>query len=424
MDLSKLDALSGLIPNELGARLYSLAAEVSPALSIVEIGAYHGKSTSYLAAGARCPVYSVDPWSEDESAWRSSAMRRLPSPEREKWEAQLRSVGLRDGVEAMQMTSVAAAARYDGPPIGLLYIDADHHDHAAAVDLLAWTRHLAPGATVAWDDYGTPSNPGVKTAVDRLAEQGLITAPEVHGRLAVATWARRHMRMSVSIMAHPVRSAEAEELRGWLGDVPIVYDTNPEPSADPRQRWDTGKAAWMEHDPSADWHMVIQDDALVCEDMIAGMESALTVLGPDGLVSAYTGKGRPNQLSVRNALNTARIHKWQWTHTWSLNWGVAIIAPVSTIPDMLEWCSRPAREMTNYDMRIGQYYRDIVHWRTRYTIPSLADHRDTFSLVGHGQGGYRVAHNALTGSALDIDWSRHDGLAIDVPRTAIRKHPE
>src|SRR5690606_8833370 len=159
-------ALSGLIPNELGARLYSLAAEGSPALSIGEIGAYHGKSTSYLAAGARCPVYSVDPWSEGESAWRSSAMRRLPSPARGEGEALLRGAGVGHVGEAMQLRSVAAAARYDGPPSGLLYVDADHHGHAAAVDLLAWTRHLAAGATVAWDDYGAPSNPGVKTAVD------------------------------------------------------------------------------------------------------------------------------------------------------------------------------------------------------------------------------------------------------------------
>jgi len=54
-------------------------------------------------------------------------------------------------------------------------------------------------------------------------------------------------------------------------------------------------------------------------------------------------------------------------------------------------------------MRIGQYYRDIIGWRTWYTHPSLADHRDTGSLVGHGQGGNRRAHTHHPGSALDID---------------------
>lgn len=423
MGLDELGALQGLITNELGARLHGLAEAVSPEHAIVEIGAYHGKSTAYLAYGARGPVYSVDPWSEDESAWRSSVMGRLPSPEFGTWDAQLRSVGLRGRVTPMQMTSVRAAARYDGPPIGLLYIDADHHDHAAAVDLLAWTRHLAPGAVVAWDDYGTTTNPGVTTAVHRLNDQGLVSFPEVDGRLAVTTWTGTRARLSASIMAHPRRQAEAEELSSSIG-VPVVYDTNPIPSPDPAQRWATGRAAWEAHDPGADWHMVIQDDAVACADLLPGLEVALSLLGDSGLVSAYTGTGRPNQTNVRVMLANARNNKHSWAHTWSLNWGVAIIAPTSTITDMLAWCSRPARGKTNYDMRIGQYYRDILGWRTYYTHPSLVDHRDHESLVGHGSGGTRVAHEHHKGSALNIDWSRHNGLPVEVPESVRRKHPE
>ena len=210
-------------------------------------------------------------------------------------------------------------------------------------------------------------------------------------------------------MAHPARKAEAEELQESLDrPVEIIYDTNPAPSSDPRQRWANGRRCWEAHDPSADYHMVIQDDAIACEDLIAGLEIALDHLGPEGLVSPYTGTGRPDQKNVARALNSAHLRGHSWLSTWSLNWGVAIIAPIATISDMLAWCGRSARSRLNYDMRIGRFYRDILGWRTWYTYPSLVDHRNGESLVGHG--GDRHAHRFHAGSALDVPWGAHDGL--------------
>lgn len=225
---------------------------------------------------------------------------------------------------------------------------------------------------------------------------------------------RRPMHLSAAVMAHPARDTEVEELLGELDrDIPVAWDNGGAPSPDPQRRWATGMAAWEMHNADADWHMVIQDDAVVCPDLLAGLEAALSEIGPEGLVSAYTGTGRPDQHNVQRALAHATDKGHAWLSTYSLNWGVAIIAPVHTIPDMLEWCSQPGRATTNYDMRIGQYYRDILGWRTWYTHPSLVDHRDDESLIGHG--GSRVAHIHHQASALGIDWSRHDGLNLDVP---------
>src|SRR5690606_21933434 len=96
------------------------------------------------------------------------------------------------------------------------------------------------------------------------------------------------MKLSVSIMAHPVRQEAAEYVQDKLGgDVPIVYDQNPKPSAAKAQRWATGRRAWEAADPSADFHMVVQDDVLVAENVLPALEGALDELGPDGVVSAY-----------------------------------------------------------------------------------------------------------------------------------------
>lgn len=214
------------------------------------------------------------------------------------------------------------------------------------------------------------------------------------------------MKLSAKIMAHPVRKKEAERVQSCLDrGVEIIYDTVDVPSKDPRQRWANGRRAWESYDPSADWHMVIQDDAIVCEDLMAGLEEALSVLGPQGLVSAYTGTGRPNQYHIRRALRHAVDKGHSWMTTRSLCWGVAIILPTNVIDGMLKWCDHRDRSRMNYDMRIGVYARDVLKWKTWYTIPSLVDHADGPSLVGHG-GTKRSAHQFHTGSALDVDWTR------------------
>lgn len=427
-DMSKLAELEGLIPVALGEKLYEMAKNVYSEYAIVEIGSYHGKSTAYLTAGSadgnKPQVFAVDPWSEDVSAWRRAVADKLPSPEFDTWDAQLRSVRLRSKVTPLRNVSLEASKEYSGPPIGLLYIDGDHSETAAATDLLMWARHLAPDAIVAWDDYGTRGNPGVEVAVKRLVKHGTVSNLETFDRLAVARYTGRSVSLSAAIMAHPVRSEQVDELLGQLDrDVLVSYDKKAVPSKDPAQRWATGKAAWELYDVNADWHMVIQDDAVVSQDFLAGFEIALAQVGTDGLVSAYTGTGRPDQANVKRAIRSADKNEHNWLSTWSLNWGVAFAVPTYTIPDMLEWCSKEARFTRNYDMRIGQYYRDILGWRTWHTYPSLVDHRDTASLVGHGQGGNRHAHKPLHGSALGVDWSKHDGLDLSVPITARRSHP-
>lgn len=227
------------------------------------------------------------------------------------------------------------------------------------------------------------------------------------------------MRLSAAIMGHPVRRRYVNQLRAQLDrDVPVIYDENPIPSADPKQRWRVARRAWEAHDPDADWHLVLQDDAAITHDLLAGLEKALDQMprdtrgNPAGLVSAYSGTGRPDQQAVARALARAEEHDHTWYPLRSLYWGVAVIAPVWTIPKMLDWCSREtywsSQSVSNLDYRIGRYYRDMRHWRTWYLIPSLVEHRDLKSLVGHDYGPPRVAHNfpGTRASALSFDWAK------------------
>lgn len=182
-DLARLD---GLITPQVGEVLYQLARAVPVELAIVELGSYKGASTAYLAAGSRdglgAHVYAVDAWAHDVTAPRWS-----PVASRAEFDTQLRSVGLREYVTAIQARTTNAALSYDGLPIGLLFVDADHSEPGVLADVRAWRRHLADGATVILDDYRTDRNPGVERALTQLLHEAtLAELVDVRaGRLAV-----------------------------------------------------------------------------------------------------------------------------------------------------------------------------------------------------------------------------------------------
>jgi predicted O-methyltransferase YrrM len=191
LSLDELADLDGLIPREVGEHLLKLASRVPSDQAIVELGSYRGKSTCYLATGARqgngAHVYAVDAWSEEVSAWRSKILDRLPSPLYADFRAQISKAGFSDQhVTAVKSLSTMAGDHYEGPPVGLLYIDGDHSKRAAIADLRAWRAHLTDDALVVFDDYAMTNNPGVKVAVEALTESGeLADVQEVVSRIAV-----------------------------------------------------------------------------------------------------------------------------------------------------------------------------------------------------------------------------------------------
>jgi hypothetical protein len=224
------------------------------------------------------------------------------------------------------------------------------------------------------------------------------------------------MRLSVKIMAHKKRARHIPGLLERLGltDADVIWDRRSD-------RWDTGRRAWEAVDQTADFGCVLQDDALVPLDFIAGMEKALTYLPERALVSPYTGTRRPSASRVERAVIEARKAGVSWIRMPSLNWGVGIIAPTDIIDRMLPWCDK--QQYPNYDRRIGRYAIDVLGMPTWCTWPSLVDHRDDDSLVGHGQG--RKAHQFLGEdvSALSVKW---DSSYVDLsPKMVVgRRFPK
>jgi hypothetical protein len=191
---------------------------------------------------------------------------------------------------------------------------------------------------------------------------------------------------SIAIMAHPSRSHLVRELSRRLPGAAVVWDEKGD-------RWDTGRRSMLAHDPEAQWHLVVQDDAVLCRDFLAQVYHALQA-APQGPVAFYMGTtGRFAGLSSTEAALRAHQLGLSWVEAPGPWWGVAVAVPVQHIPAMVSWCDERS-DLPNYDRRMARYWHHLGI-PCRYSVPSLVQHRTgegNPSLVpGRGNRPGRVA---------------------------------
>lgn len=194
--------------------------------------------------------------------------------------------------------------------------------------------------------------------------------------------------LSISVMAHPSREKFFPYLREKLGDVPFSIDHDSEGV------WPNCRKSWLAHDPNAIFHVVIQDDAIICENFRERAEEAIydafkrMKAGGEFALNFYFGRrGNLTEMSK------AALEKG-WTTRVRPTWGVAICLPVHHIMPMIEHADKSNHRADDY--RIGMYLTE-KGIRTYFPLPSLVDHRsgdETTSLVGD-QGVNRVAYKFI-----------------------------
>lgn len=183
------------------------------------------------------------------------------------------------------------------------------------------------------------------------------------------------IKLSATIMAHPSRSTFVDELSAQL-DIGVVWDEK-------NNRWDTGRRSLLAATDSTH-HLVIQDDAVAPDNLVATLTSALTYV-PDGTpLALYLGA----VARYRNTWLKAVRPDTSWITMPGLNWGVGLVIPTGDIEELVAECDR-MHGIANYDLRLSRFYeqRKIYTW---YPWPSLVDHRDSPSLVA-GRTGKRHA---------------------------------
>ena len=162
---------AGFMPPAEGEVLYETAVAYAPVGPILEIGSYCGKSTIYLAAGARAAsqvTITVDHhrgseehqrgWEYHDPSLIDPATGRIDTlPELRR---NLAAAGLEDDVIVVVGRSARVAALWH-TMLGMVFIDGGHTDEAARADYESWAPSVTRGGALAIHDvFPDPADGG------------------------------------------------------------------------------------------------------------------------------------------------------------------------------------------------------------------------------------------------------------------------
>ena len=184
-----------------------------------------------------------------------------------------------------------------------------------------------------------------------------------------------HKILSISVMAHPSRKKYFSYLKERLGNVPFSID---------RENiglWPNCRKAWLLHDPKAPFHVVIQDDAIICNDFQVRAEkvinsASLVMKNNSFAISFYHGNNEKFTDDARLGLGRGYVVRSR------PGWGVAICFPTAVIQDLVQKCD--TFDEPQDDERITRFLLNRK-MKVYFPLPSLIDHRTTdeaHSLVG------------------------------------------
>jgi len=148
------------VTTEEGRYLGWLASQVPNNGLIVEIGTLFGRSTSFLAVGAKrsVRVYAVDCWEGTHYHRMIQAVEYFTR------------LNLMKKIKIIKGYSVEVAKSFKGT-INMLYIDGDHAYESVRADYNAWYPFLVKGGIVAFHDHEHPKYPGVVKFVAEKASK-------------------------------------------------------------------------------------------------------------------------------------------------------------------------------------------------------------------------------------------------------------
>lgn len=131
--------------------LYGLAASMPSEAIVVEVGSFRGRSTLAIAAGLdqvdRPTLVAVDTFAGDPEWEEIAAVDRA----RQLFDANTAGIGF---LQAIQDTSVRAAARIADSSVDWVFIDALHDYASVRDDIRAWAPKVKPGGLISGHDYG------------------------------------------------------------------------------------------------------------------------------------------------------------------------------------------------------------------------------------------------------------------------------
>jgi hypothetical protein len=168
------EAVRGWLSEQEAQHLYAAAIAMPIASDIVEVGAFHGKSTVLLANTGR-RIFTIDPMLAGEDPVNQMAISDSDADNLQ------RNISPYANVTWIRARS--CDCELPSRSIGLLYIDGPHQYPEPRQDFERFASVLAPDAFVAFHDYG--EFPGVTRTVQELEATGRLKDGVVCGSMYI-----------------------------------------------------------------------------------------------------------------------------------------------------------------------------------------------------------------------------------------------
>jgi predicted O-methyltransferase YrrM len=149
--------IEGWFDGDEGAWYRDLAATIPAGGVLVEVGAWKGRSASYV--GPTCTARGVDfaivdDFSGSRDRYAARYAERLAREDvRGILEANLRALGVR--FRLIARPSVEAARPFAPASVDVVFVDASHDRESVRADLDAWASRVRPGGILAGHDFST-----------------------------------------------------------------------------------------------------------------------------------------------------------------------------------------------------------------------------------------------------------------------------
>jgi hypothetical protein len=162
------------------------------------------------------------------------------------------------------------------------------------------------------------------------------------------------MKCSICILHHPKRRQFIPYLLYKLGDIKIFTDSG-------QGYFNNCIEAWNSYDRDALWHLIIEDDALICKDFYNELDKIL----------------RDENIVYNLFYENDKVFG-----------GVAVCIPTKYIDGLLDYSQNGYNRKVFYypfDSLIKKYC-ELNNIKTSFVVPSLVDHRQVDSLLKNKLG--------------------------------------
>lgn len=183
IDLESLESIAltipGMISPQSGKMLFTLCYLQSMQGDVVEIGSWQGRSTSFLARAveqsSNGKFYAIDHFRGNVGKEKHYIVKKDDlSDLKVGFLENIKSLGLEDAVNLLDMTNEKAVEKLNDITIRFLFIDGDHTFEGVKKDIELFFPMLTKGSIVVFDDF-TEKFPGVVKAVNTLLNEKKIS---------------------------------------------------------------------------------------------------------------------------------------------------------------------------------------------------------------------------------------------------------